>query len=144
MAFSTGASAAGLRTGGAGFVRVGVTGREGVVVDAGLGGAGTFSGGGVAVVSGAIVVNGFESATVGAGAAATGAAAFTVLLVQPFIPLASAQIQITAKYRGVIRGLGLPLLLREWLTKVPNFCRRRFERARQRQFQAKRGAASDF
>ena len=108
MAFSPDVSTGGLRGGGAGLVRTGVTGSGGVVVATGLGGAGTFSSGGVAVVSGAIVVNGFESAGAGAGAAATGAAAFTFFSEHPMVARARPHRHNKVRDRFVISGLGYP------------------------------------
>src|SRR5579862_9547669 len=74
----------------------------------GSGGGGTFSGGGVAVVSGAMVVSGFESASEGSGATVTGALALTVFWVHPTVAVRRPQRASMARYRGVIEGLGYP------------------------------------
>jgi hypothetical protein len=58
-------------------VCVGSTGSGAAAVSAGVGGGATVSTGGSASVSGAMLVMGLESTVEGAGAAATGAAAFT-------------------------------------------------------------------
>ena len=91
------------------MVRTGATGSGGVVVATGVGGAGTFSSGGVAVVSGAMVVKGLESAREGAGAAATGAVAFGLFFMRhPLVASARPHRQSTMGNRLVIAGLGYP------------------------------------
>src|ERR1700722_7064206 len=83
---------------------MGVTGRGGVLIADGSGGGGPFSGGGVAVVSGATVVSGFESASEGSGATATGALALTVFCAHPIVAVTRPQRASMARYRGVIEG----------------------------------------
>src|ERR1700722_9759474 len=83
---------------------MGVTGRGGVLIADGSGGGGTFSGGGVAVVSGATVVSGFESASEGSGVTVTGALALTVFCPHPIVAVTRPQTASMARYRGVIEG----------------------------------------
>jgi hypothetical protein len=115
------------------------------VVATGFGGTGTFSSGGVAVVSGAIVVKGLESAREGAGAAATGAVAVGFFFPrQPQVASARPHRQTNIGNRLIMTGLGLPFLFCKRLTEITHFPRWRFQGARERQLQTKRSATADF
>ena len=139
-------SAAGFFGGGAGLVRVGVTGKDadatgGVFVTGGA----AFSTGGIALVSGATFVIGFDSATVGEGSVCTGADALTVFSPQPEIVSGETHANAKMKIRVFEYWLGIYLsfFFCKRLTEISNFSRRGFEGAGQRQLDPERGASSN-
>jgi len=97
-------------------VCVGSTGNGAAAVAAGVGGGATASTGGRASVSGAMLVMGLESAVEGAGAAATGAAAFTVVPLHPTVLNDSPLRKKAASNADSVFRLGIDLLTSKLLT----------------------------
>jgi len=91
-------------------VCAGSTGSGAAAVATGAGGGATVSTGGRASVSGATLVMGLESAVEGAGAAATGAAAFTDVRAHPATLHDSPLIKKAASNADSVFRLGIDLL----------------------------------
>ena len=140
---SAAGSGAGLR-GGAGLVRVGVTGISvatgGVLETGGV----TASTGGSALVSGATLVMGLEST--GAGTAATGGAALAALRAHPHTVRHRAHSgkAIDSNDFKLRLGIDLSFFFCKRLTEIAHFAAGRFQGAGKRQFNAERGATARF
>jgi hypothetical protein len=87
------------------------TGSGAAAVATGVGGGATVSTGGRASVSGAMLVIGFESAEEGAGAAATGASAFTDVRAHPATLKDSPLRKKAASNADSVFRLGIDLLI---------------------------------